>query len=825
MKVRYSNGIVGQSKKDAPVSQKSSGTIKKRLSLSSMNKDDISGRAIKQFIDRSNKHRPNTSKKRSGFSSNNAQNNSANSSKLTKNEQLARIAALKKSLSERPKHRPENNLQKSAKSPLDSNKRQISNNTVNDENKKRPENKPPLARSSKSLDVKSAAPKTNKQAAHTKAQPSKTQSKKRKGCGPIANSRETILYSKHSKTAVTAALNEDIPSVARRKISSRRKNKSSRNQSRPDSPRVKLNIIIKNSISVQDLSRKTSASKSDILNMLNNLGEKLPSDGMISPDVAEVIASELGHNVQNRSNKHDIQHVDNPSESLKPRPPVVTIMGHVNHGKTTLLDALRGSDVAGGEIGGITQLIGAYQVNSSSTSKVITVLDTPGHEVFSQMRSRGASITDIVVLVVSSDDGIQEQTVEAINHAKAASVPIIVAVNKIDKPGADINAVITKLLQYEIVVESLGGDTISVNISAKNKTNLDQLEEAILLQAELSELTANPSRNATGIVLESRLDNKFGPVATLLVKDGSLKVGDVVLSDRSFGKVRFMLDHTGKKIKEAIPSTPVEIAGLNSVPNSGSLFHVVETEKKAKSIIANYDPIIQFTTNPAIASDDPFAIDNSKELILIVKCNVYGSLDAVMGCIEDLQRNEKEITIKILHQGLGPISDSDINMAESLGAAILSFGLINSAKSTNLAASKNITIYSHHIIYELLHELTEVMNRMLSPIIKQNVLGSAEVREIFNASVKNGTIVGCYVTNGYMRRGAKAKVIRNAEILSQSSEIKTLRRFKEDVKEVTSGHECGIVINSDCEIKPRDIIEVFENIEERRQIGQNIPKS
>ncbi len=792
------------------------GTIKlstrKKLSLSSSasSKDAISGRAIKQFVGSRTRGTIGGSSARQGaggrsttvvtkrsaknqYPSSDSQNDSRNRTQLTKNEQKARIAALK-----------------NAKS-LESLKNDSTSTPIQIQIDQTPQKKPIPITQKQDHKTPKRSVEPQKQ-----IQPKTSSPLKKKRSTTNTNNIEAVLYSKHSKTAVAAALNDDIAFTSRKKVTSKKKRSfNSSARSKKSTPKIKLTVTIKGRMSLNELSVKTSSLKQNIRQLINEIGGTIPTDEMIDPEVCETVASFLGHQVQSQYMIEDFKQNKTSKIKMQTRPPVITIMGHVNHGKTTLIDALRGSKIAQSESGGITQNIGAYQINSKD--KIITVIDTPGHEVFSQMRHRGASVTDIVVLVIAATEGVQQQTIEAISHAQSAGVPIIVAINKIDKPSANVDLVATQLANHNLLLEEFGGNVISVKISASEGKNLDQLEEAILMQAELLDLKADLAHPGYGIVLESRLDTKCGPMSTVLVQHGSIKIGNIILADKAYGKIRAMMDHNGNKVKEAGPSTPVEIMGLNAVSVAGTDFYVVKNEKNAKSIISQKESLI--AQNQEFQEElDPFALDESKELLLIVKCNVHGALDALISAIEELQEHESEIKLKILQKSLGPISESDITLAQSMGASIVCFGVNNANKYNNLALKHGVRIHSNSIIYELLDDLRNVMNGLLKPVLTQNIIGTAEVRQVFSLS-KHGYILGCYVTSGVLRRGIKSTINRKEKTIVET-EIKTLRRFKEDVKEVQNGYECGLVLDSKQEIQIGDVIKVYEEIEERREIEQ-----
>ena len=502
-----------------------------------------------------------------------------------------------------------------------------------------------------------------------------------------------------------------------------------------------------------------------------------------------------------------------PPETLQARSPVVTIMGHVDHGKTSLLDAIRGADVVSGEAGGITQHIGAYQVALPDKSK-ITFLDTPGHEAFTEMRARGANVTDIVILVVAADDGLKPQTIEAINHTKAAGVPMIVAINKIDKPEAKPQKVREELLQHEVIVEDMGGDVQDVEVSALKKTNLDKLLEAIKLQAEILELKANPDRSAEGTVIEAKLDKGRGPLATVLVERGTLRVGDVIVVGAASGKVRAMLNDKGEQVKEAGPSVPVEVLGLGAVPSAGDQLTVVENEARAREVATYRQSVLdrKRTTSAPVNLENMFANHASsiKELALVIKADVQGSTEAIVSALNKLSTDE--IRVRILHSGVGAITESDVTLASSTGAPIIGFNVRPNAKAREVATRNKVEFRYYDVIYHLTDWVKGAMAGELGPEIIETVVGRAEVKEVFPAGKKDKA-AGLLVLEGTIRKGLNARLTREDVIVSKTT-IASLRRFKDDVAEVRAGMECGAVLEDTNDIKPGDNLELFE-VEER----------
>ncbi|HKJ74764.1 MAG TPA: translation initiation factor IF-2, partial [Alphaproteobacteria bacterium] len=580
-------------------------------------------------------------------------------------------------------------------------------------------------------------------------------------------------------------------------------------------------VVIPESITVQELANRMAERAVDVIKMLMKMDIMATINQALDADTAELIVSEFGHTPK-RVSEADVEiglkGEDDAPEDLDPRSPVVTVMGHVDHGKTSLLDALRSTDVAAGEAGGITQHIGAYQIMLQSGQK-ITFLDTPGHEAFTAMRSRGAQVTDIVVLVVAADDGIMPQTVEAINHAKAAGVPMIVAINKMDKPGANPDRIRTELLQHEVICEQMGGDVLNVEVSAINRTNLDKLEEAILLQAEVLELKANPDRPAEGAIVESKLDRGRGPVATVLVQRGTLKVGDVVVAGAHWGRVRALLDDRGNQVEEAGPSKPVEILGLSGTPDAGDEFAVVPNEARAREITAfrQRRERNSRTAGAPVSLETIFSEINKKqvkELPVVIKSDVQGSAEAIVGALHGL--GTEEVAVRIMHSGVGAISESDVTLAKASSAPIIGFNVRATRQAEQLAEAEGIEIRYYSVIYDLVDDLKKVLSGMLAPEVRDTTIGQAEVREVFSVS-KAGKVAGCLVTDGVVRRGAMVSLLRDSVVVHQGA-LSSLRRFKDEVREVQAGTECGIAIENYQDIKVGDVIEVFERTEVAREL-------
>ncbi|MBV9528836.1 translation initiation factor IF-2 [Sphingomonas sp.] len=620
------------------------------------------------------------------------------------------------------------------------------------------------------------------------------------------------------KLTVTRALSDEDESRARSLAALRRareKEKRHLQESGPAQKQVR-DVVVPEAITVQELANRMAERGADLVKALFKMGSPVTLTQTIDQDTAELLVTEFGHNIK-RVSESDVD-IDTSAdvdadETLKARPPVVTIMGHVDHGKTSLLDAIRGASVQSGEAGGITQHIGAYQVQVPDGSKV-TFLDTPGHEAFSEMRARGANVTDIVVLVVAADDGLRPQTIEAINHTKAAGVPMIVAINKIDKPEAKPQKVREELLQHEIIVEEMGGEVQDVEVSATKKTNLDKLLDAIQLQAELLELKANPDRAAEGTVVEAKLDKGRGPLATVLVERGTLRVGDVFVAGASSGKVRAMIDDKGKQVKEAGPSVPVEVLGLSAVPAAGDPFTVVENEGRAREVASYRQGVIdrKRTTSAPMSLENMFATHASTviEFPLVVKADVQGSVEAIVHALNRLSTDE--IKVRILHSGVGAITESDVTLAAASGAPIIGFNVRPNAKAREVAERNKVEFRYYDVIYHLTDWAKGAMAGELGPEIIETVVGRAEVREVFPAGKKDKA-AGLLVLEGVIRKGLNARLTREDVIVSKTT-ISSLRRFKDDVAEVRAGLECGVLLADTNDIKAGDSLEVFE-VEER----------
>jgi len=586
--------------------------------------------------------------------------------------------------------------------------------------------------------------------------------------------------------------------------------------------RVIREVVVPETITVQELANRMAERGAEVVKTLMKLGVMATINQTIDADTAELVVEEFGHKSK-RVAAADVELAisSEPDEdsALQPRPPVVTVMGHVDHGKTSLLDALRRTDIAAHEAGGITQHIGAYQVQLSSGDR-ITFIDTPGHAAFTEMRSRGADVTDIVVLVVAADDGIMAQTVEAISHAKAAGVPIIVAINKIDRPDADPNRVRNELLQHELVVEEMSGDVLDVEVSAKEGTNLDKLEEAILLQAELLELKANPARRAEGAIIEAKLERGRGSVATVLVRRGTLKVGDIFVAGSEWGRVRALINDRGEIVQEAGPSAPVEVLGLNGTPLAGDDLVVVESESQAREI-AEFRQSKKRELEAAASGRGTLEQMLSKiqegearQLPVVIKSDVHGSLEAISTSLEKL--GTEEVKVRVLHSGVGGINESDVTLARASDAIIIGFNVRANPQAREMARRDNVDIRYYSIIYNVIDDMKAALSGLLSPTEREKILGYAEIRQIFTVT-KAGKVAGCMVTEGMVRRGARVRLLRD-DVVIHDGTLKTLRRFKDEVREVKEGYECGMAFENYSDIQEGDRIECYEIEEVAREL-------
>ncbi|MBL8648205.1 MAG: translation initiation factor IF-2 [Sphingosinicella sp.] len=628
-------------------------------------------------------------------------------------------------------------------------------------------------------------------------------------------------HRRSGKLTVTRALEGDENGRARSLAALRRAREKERRAHIGGANQAKQvrDVVVPEAITVQELANRMAEKGADLVKALFKMGSMATINTTIDQDTAELLVTEFGHNIK-RVSDSDVEiglegEADNDTDLL-PRPPVVTIMGHVDHGKTSLLDALRGTDVVSGEAGGITQHIGAYQVKVA-TGDIVTFLDTPGHEAFTEMRGRGANVTDIVVLVVAGDDGLKPQSIEAISHTKAAGVPMIVAINKSDKPGSKPQKVREELLQHEVVVEDMGGDVQDVEVSALKKTNLDKLLDAILMQAELLELKANPNRPGEGTVIEAKLDKGRGPVATVLVSRGTVRVGDIFVVGAEWGKVRALVDDRGVQVKEAGPSKPVEVLGLSGTPMAGDVFAVVENEARAREIAAYRASVLQRkrTTQAPANLETMFSALKEKQALeypLIVKGDVQGSVEAIVAAVNRISTDD--IKARVLHSGVGGITESDVTLAGASGAPIIGFGVRANAKAREIAEQRGVALKYYDVIYDLVDDVKAAMAGQLGPEKIEHVVGRAEIREVFQAG-KHGKAAGLLVLEGFIRKALKARVMRDDVIIYNGS-VSSLRRFKDDVAEVRAGLECGVTLEATTDIKAGDYLETFE-VEERER--------
>ncbi|RFB05400.1 translation initiation factor IF-2 [Parvularcula marina] len=594
----------------------------------------------------------------------------------------------------------------------------------------------------------------------------------------------------------------------------REKEKANRAKRGQNSEKQTREVTIPDLITVQELAQRMAMRSTDLIRELMKQGQMVQANATLDADTAQLIVEDLGHSVK-RVSESDVEDgliaEANPDAERVSRPPVVTIMGHVDHGKTSLLDALRQTNVVEGEAGGITQHIGAYQVKAPD-GKLISFLDTPGHAAFTSMRARGANVTDIVIIVVAADDGVMPQTIESINHAKAAGVPMIIAINKIDKPNVDPNRVKTELLQYEVQVESMGGEVQDIEVSALKRMNLDGLLEAIQLQAELLELTADADRQPYGTVVEAQLDKGRGSVSTLLVQEGTLKRGDIVVVGAEWGKVRALIDDQGHQVKEAGPSKPIEILGLNGVPEPGDQFAVVEHEARAREV-AEYRA--RKKREKANAATSGTSLEQMmaqlqdaeiKDLPIVLKGDVQGSVEAIVGSLQKMAN--KEVRVRVLHTGVGAISESDVILAEASKAPVIGFNVRANKQAREEAERSGVEIRYYSVIYDLIDDIKGTLTGMLDPELRETFLGNAEILEVFNVS-KVGKVAGCRVTDGQVKRGSKVRLLRDNVVIHEG-ELSQLKRFKDDVNEVPAGQECGMSFANYDDLKVGDVIECFD---------------
>jgi translation initiation factor IF-2 len=644
---------------------------------------------------------------------------------------------------------------------------------------------------------------------------------KRPGGRPVAHKPVPVVKRseprrREGKLTITAALDEDDRGQRGRSLAAvkRARERERLKQLQHSTEKVVREVVVPETISVQELANRMAERGANVIKCLMRNGIMATINQVIDADTAELVVTDFGHSVK-RVADSDVEiglaGTADTDEVLMSRPPVVTVMGHVDHGKTSLLDALRSTDVVSGEAGGITQHIGAYQVTLHSGAR-ITFIDTPGHEAFTAMRARGANMTDIVVLVVAADDGIMPQTVEAIRHAKAAHVPIIVAINKIDKPEANVARVRQELLQHELVTEDLGGDVLAIEVSAKKRLNLDLLEEAILLQAEMLDLKANPNRAAQGVVIEAKIERGRGSVATVLVQKGTLKVGDVFVAGAEWGRVRALVNDRGDKVLEAGPSMPVEVLGLAGAPAAGDDFVTVETEVRAREV-AGYRQRKERDAKAAAGArgtlEEMFskiAAGEAKELPVVIKGDVQGSVEAIVATLERMGTDE--VKVRVLHSAVGGINESDVTLAKASNALVIGFNVRANPQARDMARRDTVDIRYYSIIYDVADDLRQALTGMLAPTLKERFLGNAEIREVFSIT-KVGKVAGCLITEGIVKRGAKVRLLRDDVVIHEGA-LGQLKRFKDDVREVREGYECGMSFESYNDLQVGDVIECFE---------------
>ena len=616
------------------------------------------------------------------------------------------------------------------------------------------------------------------------------------------------------RLTITNALDEEQRQRSLASLKRRQERQKKQSSGPLAQQKIQREVVIPEVITIQELANRMAERGVDVIKLLMKDGEMHKITDVIDSDTAQLVAEEFGHTVR-RVSEADVEEgfigADDHEADLEPRAPIVTIMGHVDHGKTSLLDAIRTTNVVAQEAGGITQHIGAYQVETSSGHKV-TFIDTPGHEAFTAMRQRGAQVTDIVVLVVAADDGVKPQTVEAINHAKAAGVPMIVAINKIDKQGADPQRVRTELLSHEIVVESLGGDTLELEVSALKRTGLDRLLEAIALQAEVLELTANPDRPAEGVIVEAKLERGRGPVGTALIQRGTLHLGDLIVAGSAYGRVRALINELGEQVQEAGPSVPVEVLGFDSAPEAGDQFAVVENEARAREIT---DYRMRERRKRLAASGQRGSLEQLmsqikeagiKEFPLVVKGDVQGSVEAITTALAKL--GTEEVKARIIHAGVGGITESDVSLAATSGAVMLGFNVRANTQARETAEREGVEIRYYAVIYDLVDDMRQAMSGLLAPTVRETFLGNAEILEVFTIS-KVGKVAGCRVTEGKVERGANVRLIRD-NVVVHEGKLSTLKRFKDEVREVTAGQECGMAFENYQDMRQGDVIECFQ---------------
>ncbi|NBC95971.1 MAG: translation initiation factor IF-2, partial [Deinococcus-Thermus bacterium] len=672
--------------------------------------------------------------------------------------------------------------------------------------------------------ARAAVAKVGPGAVETEEAPARSRRGKGGAKAPPARAPRGGERRRSGKMTVTQALTGEEGGRQRSLASMRRQRERDRRAQMDNQEKIARDVTVPEAITVQELANRMAERGADVVKALMKMGVMATINQTIDPDTAELIAQEFGHRVK-RVSEADVEigiaGEEDREEQLKSRPPVVTIMGHVDHGKTSLLDALRKTDVVAKEAGGITQHIGAYQVVVPSGGR-ITFLDTPGHEAFTAMRARGAQTTDIVILVVAADDSVMPQTIEAIRHAKAAEVPMIIAINKCDLPAADPNKVRTELLQHDVVVEDMGGDVQTVEVSAKSGLGLEQLEEAILLQAEILDLKANPDRSGQGSVVEAKIDRGRGSVATVLVQRGTVKVGDIFVTGSEWGRVRALVNDRGENVREAGPAVPVEVLGLTGAPLAGDDFVVVDSEGRAREI-AEFRQRKKREQEQLAAKrgtlEQMFARAQAgevKQLAVVIKGDVQGSVEAIQGSLEKLVEDNQEVDVRVLHAAVGAITESDITLAASTGAMVIGFNVRAHPQARDLAKRDGVEIRYYSVIYNVIDDVRNALSGLLAPTVRENFIGYAEIREVFNIT-KVGKVAGCMITDGVVRRGAGVRLLRD-DVVIHEGKLKTLKRFKDEVREVREGYECGMAFENYDDIKTGDVIECYETEEVARAL-------
>ncbi len=716
--------------------------------------------------------------------------------------------------------------------------KEAENKTKQDEQKKKEEKEQPLSEEEKrqlaadaSINPEDAAlQNARREKVHGEDAPASVRDKLKKAEAK-APAKPKTDDRRGKRITVTQALNKDYERDRSRSLAAQKRAREKARMAAQGSleppKKVMREVVIPETITVQELANRMTEPVREVIKSLMKMDVMATVTDVIDADTAELVIGEFGHTLK-RVTEADVEigldGVEDDKKDLKPRPPVVTIMGHVDHGKTSLLDALRETDVVAKEAGGITQHIGAYQVTMKSGDK-ITFLDTPGHAAFTEMRARGANVTDIVIIVVAANDSIMPQTIEAISHAKAAEVPIIIAINKIDLPDANPAKVKQDLLQYEIVVEDLGGDVLCLEVSAIKKTNLDKLEETILLQSELLEIKANPNRAAQGVVVEAKLEKGRGPVATVLIQRGTLRIGDVFVAGAESGKVRALIDDHGNNIKEGIPGQPVEVLGLDAAPDAGDSFSVVKDEGRAREI-SEYRERKRKQMQAAQAVQGRTTMDQllaqrsegeKTVLPVIIKADVHGSVEAIVGSLDKVTEENEDIVVQVLHHGVGGITESDVTLANASNALIIGFNVRANAQARALAAREGVNMRYYNVIYNVIDDAKALLSGMLAPSEREEYLGQAKVLQVFNIT-KVGKIAGCMVEMGMVKRGAKVRLLRDDVVILDGGTLKTLKRHQDEVKEVKEGNECGMAFENYDDIKDGDVIECYEVIAEARTV-------